>query len=39
MVFEDEVVEDVVVLREVEDCDIDFVEEKKIKKKERLDLL
>lgn len=39
MVFEDEVVEDVVVLREVEDFDIDFVEEKKIKKKERLDLL
>lgn len=39
MVFEDEVVEDVVVLKEVEDFDIDFVEEKKIKKKERLDLL
>lgn len=39
MVFEDEVVEDVVVLREVEDFDIDFVEEKKTKKKERLDLL
>lgn len=39
MAFEDEVVEDVVVLREVEDFDIDFVEEKKIKKKERLDLL
>lgn len=39
MVFEDEVVEDVVVLREVEDFDVDFVEEKKIKKKERLDLL
>lgn len=39
MVFEDEVVEDVVVLREVEDFDIDFVEEKKLKKKERLDLL
>lgn len=39
MVFEDEVVEDVVVLREVEDFDMDFVEEKKIKKKERLDLL
>lgn len=39
MVFEDEVVEDVVFLREVEDFDIDFVEEKKIKKKERLDLL
>lgn len=39
MVFEDEVVEDVVVLREVEGFDIDFVEEKKIKKKERLDLL
>lgn len=39
MVFEDEVVEDVVVLKEVEDFDIDFVEEKKLKKKERLDLL
>lgn len=39
MVFEDEVVEDVVVLKEVEDFDIDFVEVKKLKKKERLDLL